>query len=237
MIRLQWLKSGPEMSQSTHSTNPWQRLPLQPPYVLPEDADLLAACSATATEDTALHFDLLPEPFLGSPDAPVVLLNLNPGFSPEDVQHHLDPRFAQSSRDSLLHRPMTYPFFLLDPTITAPGNRWWTRKLGALIRQFGVDKVAQRVLCIEYFPYHSRRFGHPKLKLPSQRYSFWLARNAIERGATIVLMRSKRIWLDAVPELQSCNQIVQLSNPQSPYISPGNCRDGFERICDALSQP
>jgi hypothetical protein len=133
-------------------TNPWQRLPLQPPYVLPEDAPLIHAFNANANQDAVIYLELIPEPYLGSPDAPVVLLSLNPGFSSDDPQHHQDPRFAERSRDNLLHRKSEYPFFLLDPAITAPGNRWWTRRLGPLIREYGLETVAQRVLCVEYFP-------------------------------------------------------------------------------------
>src|SRR5215831_7633288 len=104
--------------------NSWQQLSGQAPFRLPEDSLPIADFSRTATEGLALHLELLPEPFLGSPEAPVVLLNLNPGFSPEDQQHHEDPFFAARCRDNLLHRPVDYPFYLLDPNIKGPGQRW-----------------------------------------------------------------------------------------------------------------
>jgi len=216
--------------------NPWERLPSQSPYVLPEDAERVSAFNASASDDTALQLELLPEPFLGNPNAPVVLLNLNPGFDPRDEVYHREPKFIERSRENLRHQKSDYPFFLLDPAITAPGNRWWTRKLGALIREFDLLTVAQRVLCVEYFPYHSRRFGHGKLVLPSQEYSFSLVRRAIEHKATIIIMRSKRIWFEAVPELNGYGRLYQLRNARSPYISPRNCPDGFEHMCLSVSK-
>jgi hypothetical protein len=165
-----------------------------------------------------------------------VLLNLNPGFSPDDRIHHGDPVFINRSRGNLLHHSSNFPFFLLDPAITAPGNKWWTRKLGAVIQRFGLGAIANRVLCIEYFPYHSRRFGHRRLNLPSQTYSFLLVHMAIAQRATIILMRSEALWFAAVPELSNYDRVYRLNSPQSPYISARNCRDQFETICEALCE-
>ena len=125
---------------------------------------------------------MLPEPFLGRRDAPVVLLNLNPGYSPEGPRIHSDPSFAARVRRNLCHLPAEYPFYLLDPAITGPGRDWWEPKLRQLIGQVGRQVVATGVLCIEYFPYHSRRFRHRRLPLPSQQYSFSLVREALSEG-------------------------------------------------------
>jgi hypothetical protein len=220
----------------SESINPWHGLPDRPDYVLPEDIEQLTNFNRRAKPEAYLHLNLIPEPFLGLPDALVVLLGLNPGYIDEDDAHHKDPAFMRRSRDNLLHLDSTYPFFLLDPAITAPGRRWWERKLRHLIERFGRETIAQRVLCVEYFPYHSRRFGHHKLVLPSQQYSFSLVRDAINREATIIVMRSKRIWLDAVPELNGYKRLCQLRNAQSPYISPRNCPVGFEAICLSISK-
>ena len=48
--------------------------------MLREDADEIERFNAKARYDHAFHLDLIPEPFIGNPAAPVVLLNLNPGF-------------------------------------------------------------------------------------------------------------------------------------------------------------
>ena len=62
--------------------NPWQRLPDRPPFVLPEDAAVVREFNAQVTEHFFLRVDdLLPEPFVGDPKAPVVLLGTNPRFS------------------------------------------------------------------------------------------------------------------------------------------------------------
>lgn len=220
---------------ATSLENPWLQLPKQPPYVLPDDGEQIRAFNARAKPQLQVHLELIPEPFLGNPTAPVVLLNLNPGYSPSDVRHHENPVFAKRSRDNLLHQDSKYPFYLLDPEITAPGHHWWNRRLRALIERVGRETVAQRVLCVEYFPYHSTNFGHQRLDLTSQQYSFSLVRHAVSRNAIVVIMRGRRLWLDAVPELNEFRHLRELRNFQSPYVSPRNCPDSFESILTALT--
>jgi hypothetical protein len=230
--------SPPRSSTSLGSVhNPWERLPQQEPFVLPEDASLVAEFNETASEKLTLHLELLPEPFLGRSNAPVVLLNANPGYSPagDGRRVHCDPRFAASLRRNLLHRHLSgeYPFYLLDPACPSGGQTWWERILRCLIEQVGQEAVARGVFCVEYLPYHSQRFRHGRLRLPSQQYSFSLVRDAIRREAIIVLMRKERLWFAAVPELASYRRLYRV-NPRNPAISPRNCPGGFRHVLNAL---
>jgi hypothetical protein len=215
--------------------NPWTRLPRRPPYVLDEDAALVAAFNARAKPEHRIDMTLLPEPFVGRHDAPVVLLNLNPGWKPSNAATHSQPHFVARSRGNLEQAVAPYPFFLLDPTIQAHGILWWSRKLRQPIVEVGLEAVANGVLCVEYFPYHSWRYGSRPPRVPSQEFSFELLRQAIEREAVIVVMRSKRRWEAVVPELVGYSRRVALRNVQNPCVSPGNCKDGYETIVSAIS--
>jgi hypothetical protein len=58
--------------------NPWLRLPPGPPYVLPEDKEAVEKFNAKRDPKHRhyLHIDkILPEPFVGSQNAPVLLLS------------------------------------------------------------------------------------------------------------------------------------------------------------------
>ena len=213
--------------------NPWQKLPKNEPFVLPDDQAIVDEFNHATTDDFKLHLELLPEPFLGRPDAPVVLLNLNPGYKKEDYERHQNPDFKARSRGNLIHSPLAYPFFLLDPDLSTSG--YWKRKLGRLTESVGLDVVARNVLCVEYFPYHSKSFRHRRLQLPSQQYGFGLVRQAIDRQATVLLLRSERIWHKAVPELASYPQVYKLNSVQNATVSAKNCPDGFKRIVEVLT--
>lgn len=215
--------------------NPWKSLPLEAPYLLPEDRVAVETFNRSCREARKIHAEVLPEPFLGRRDAPIVLLNLNPGFSERDVETHRLPGFAQASRGNLLHAEAEYPFHLLDPRWqSAPGNKWWTQRLRRIIEPFGLHRVASSVLCVEFFPYHSTKFGHDKLRVPSQAYSFDLVRQAIDRDAHVLLLRGKRIWFEAVPELANYHLLQCTNSVQSAFVSPGNCPTFFERIVRLL---
>ena len=95
--------------------NPWVTLPATPPYVFPDDAEAIGRFNKTADDSYRYHLDILPEPFLGRPDAPVVLLNLNPGYSGDEERfHHLDDYFRETALANLAHREQEYPFYFLD---------------------------------------------------------------------------------------------------------------------------
>lgn len=215
--------------------NPWIALPNVSPFVLPEDAASVGSFNPVAKPQHYLDTSLLPEPFLGRPDAPVVLLNLNPGWSSEDAAWHAKPEFSRLCRENLLHQQAEYPFYLLNPSIAdAPGARWWRGKLGAVIKASDVATVASRMLCVEYFPYHSKSYGGGTPGVPSQVYGFELVRRALDRGAVIVLMRSRKRWFDAVPELACYRRLYCLRSAQNVSLSQRNCPDGFPEILRKL---
>lgn len=213
--------------------NPWLDLPENPPYVLPWDHHAVVAFNQTADETTLIRLGMMPEPFLGNPLAPVIVLGLNPGFDPNAVRHETE-EFWQLSRANLRHEGGVYPFYLLTPSLNVPGRGWWEQRLGRLIEAKGQNRVANRLLCVEYFPYHSTKFAHGKVHLPSQAYSFGLVRAAMAREAVIVLMRAKRYWYEVVPELTTYPKAYELNSVQNVTISPRNCPAGWAEIVAAL---
>jgi hypothetical protein len=181
--------------------NPWTALAAEPPYQLPGDAAAIEQFNRRARPERQLHLDLLPEPFVGSADALVVLLSLIPGVSEEDRQVHAQPSFRAAVRRNLHHEPQAYPFYYLDPDEEGPGHAWCRKHLRPVLERVPTEQVAQRLLMVQYFPYHASSFGHERLRLPSQSFSFALVRQALARGAVVVLLRSAQLWLTAVPEL------------------------------------
>jgi len=103
------------------------------------------------------------------------------------------------------------------------GGRWWSTRLRRLLEAAGRDAVGK-----------STKYRPLGVTLPSQRYSFDIVRQAIARGQEIVVMRSRRLWIEAVPELERYPFI--LSNNQNPHLSPTQLGDAqFERLARALS--
>ena len=220
------------MSLSAHP-NPWAQLPSQAPYVLPDDDGVLRGLAQR--RNPALH--LLPVPFHGDPrQASVVLLGLNPSYRPEaDQDENENADFLQQHRLTLAFQSRV-PFFNLDPVFANTGAyRYWHQRLAALIVRFGIDKIGKSVASVQWSPYRSPTFSRMPLLIPSQSYGFSLVRQAIQRGAAIVLLRSRRLWLEAVPELAQM-PYIELKAPRNMSVSPGNMRPGaFETLCRRLN--
>jgi hypothetical protein len=90
--------------------NPWLDLPETKDFVLPRDEKSIQAFNDQAKQEHEIHLELLPEPYLGNPQANIVLLNANPGFSKNDHVYHSDKDFEKASRDNLYHVSQEYPF-------------------------------------------------------------------------------------------------------------------------------
>jgi len=217
-------------------------LPDVEPFVLPDDINVVAEFNRNAQHLARVDLGLLPEPFIGRCDAPIVLLNLNPGWSFDDAKWHRHPGFACRLRANLNQEDSPYPFYLLDPDLKgdsgaySPGGIWWRKRLRVLIEHVdSLETVANSILCVEYFPDHSQRYGGRMQPIPSQNFSFSLVRSALDREAIIVVLRSQRRWHAAVPELVTYKNQYVLRNPRSPYVTPNNC-DGFDAIVRRLRQ-
>lgn len=217
--------------------NPWVQLPHRHPYLLSEDQSAIEGFNTRChNEAFRVHPEILPEPFLGRADASALLLNLNPGFTDDDLRWHEEPEFAKQSRANLAHVAEPYPFYLLNPDLDAPGVRWWSQRLRALTDAVGLEVLARKLLCVEFFPYHSRQFGHGSLRVPSQEYGFELVRDGLRRGLPVVVMRGWRYWRDSVSELESYGRRYHLKSVQNVAISPRNCPVGFEDVVEALRE-
>jgi len=205
--------------------NPWLSLPCEQSddLTLPTDRPYLDAYASTNPKDThRIHRYLLPEPFFGRFDAPVVLLLQNPGFSEGDIVYQnitehttaLRRTYAGDQSHFYLDRPSS---------CNAPGTRWWKKTACAhLLRD--APELKDKLLVLEFFPYHSEAFDHAHIRIPSQQFTFHLLRQAIERNALVVCARMWKPWICAVPELakHASNGMVIRNKSIHPAITRTN---------------
>lgn len=200
--------------------SPWHNLPTEPPYILPEDLEFIRHHRNFSN----LRLDTLPGQFAGGLDtAEVVFLVLNPGYDERDTTLNLQlPKFLEANRNNHTDPYSSLFYYFNDGLETTSGYEWWARKLKPLIAS-GVseDMLRKKIMLVEYFPYHSTRYKHITPSLPSQQFAFNLVYEATKRNKIIIVMRSKKLWLKAVPELASYPYMT-LNSPQNVVISPKN---------------
>lgn len=215
--------------------NPWLKLPNKKPYILKIDRDDIEKYNGNSKSSDRIHEELLPEPFLGNPKSPIILLNLNPGFCKRDIKFHRQNQFKKLARANLLHKRSVYPFYLLNPELeTSPGYKWWDKRLHELIEDFGRRTVARKICCIEFAPYHSQKFKRLNGILPSQKYNFHLVRQALKNNALIIVMRSLKYWQKEVPELLKYKKKYQLGSYQAAYVTKNNLKRGYNILTKIL---
>ena len=128
---------------------PWSELPTHDaPHVLQQDLPIVDAFNKRFAHDLDIKIQshLLPEPFIGDPNARVYLLNLNPGYSPEDDDWHRKPVYRNAIIENLGHKTAEYPFYFLDPRLDgAPGSAWWRQRFALAQEPPGVRPTGCRV--------------------------------------------------------------------------------------------
>lgn len=214
--------------------NPWQKLPDSEPYIIREDLEAIEHHK----NFMGLRLDTLPEPLVGGLDnAKVVFLALNPGFTNADVDVNMQlPEFINGCRTNL-QNPFTSPFYYFSGGLEKTGGyKWWRARLKPLLTAgISLEILRDKIMMVEYFPYHSVNYKHINNFTPSQLYSFEIVREAIRRDKVIVVMRSKNLWLEAVPELANHNYMT-LSSAQNVVISPKNLGElNFKVLLSELS--
>lgn len=216
--------------------NPWQKLPKSAPYLLEIDKERVLAFNEKVKDHVKIQHHVLPEPYIGNPKAPVILLALNPGYADEDIRYYQNEFVHSLWKKNLFHEKMEYPFYMLHPEFNQNigGTRWWRQKLREMIEICGVKKVANHICCIEYSPYHSIKYKPQKSILESQKYNFELVQEAIKNQAIIVIMRHEKGWLSSVPELKNYKYLYGLNSKQNIAVSRNNCPKGFSGILEAM---
>jgi len=211
-----------------------------------------------------LRLDLYPEPFIGNPDAPIYLLNLNPGFDETDKKDMGD--LKEHILKSYQHEGT---FYYLEDGLkieNTNGAKWWRSgreyvsrsgkkgkvppRLGELIKEKEfIKEVRESIFCIEYFPYHSKGWKKEKEynKLPSQIYSKELIETALEdENKIFIIMRSALYELiQKLKEAKYKDRIFFCSNKQSPTITKNNIvkiiegnekKEGFDEIVKRIKE-
>ena len=129
----------------------------------------------------------------------------------------------------MLHKPMSYPLFFLDPAIEGKsdgaGRRWWKRILHQLLRDYPETVLAKALLCVGYFPYRSHSFRSIRGYVESQEYGFDLVRQALRRRAMVIMMRSEKLWFKLSQSLNIIGFYFDRALEGRPYLKAISRRD------------
>lgn len=218
--------------------NPWEKLADVQPFILAEDLEIVNRHNESVkNNDFQILTHLLPDPFMGRKGAPVILLNLNPGYNGTEDELHARKEFIEMCRANLNHHKLDFPQYYFDPKFRdTQGYLWWKEHIGCsggITEYAGEMSFIKNTLVIEYFPYHSKKFNF-KETLPSQQYTKYLVENGINNGAIFIFMRARKKWESLVPTLKTYDHVYSLRNPQGCWLSKNNIDGDFDLIIKKL---
>ncbi|MCK5781091.1 MAG: hypothetical protein KAH10_00735 [Flavobacteriales bacterium] len=217
--------------------NPWINYDFTNSTIHELDKDFVEVFNLSAEERFKLNSELLPDPYIGNIKSKILLLALNPGLSEDDFRTHADLNYKELHRENINQEKTKFPFYYLNPKLESPGSRWWFKKLRWLIEKFNVEKISNSVYCLQYLPYHSVEFKKTSKLIPTQNFTKKILENHISNNYPIIIMRSKKYWVELVPELEKYENAFLLRNPRNPTLSPNNIgENNFDRLVELISE-
>ena len=217
--------------------NPWIELSYNTSeYVLPEDKTPILEFNKTRKkEENKFHLEVPPEPYLGNPDAPVVVLAKCPGYMDEDKPFMLnDELFRGAMRKTLLHQQQEFPIYYLNPKFgTSPGAEYWLKKMKGLLEVRSFRALANNIFILNYFPYKCKNaVSFPSIS--SISYSKYLLEKAMERNAVIILSSGTSQWRSIV-DVENYPYLIKPNSQITGSLGPGNFSgNDFDSIVSRL---
>lgn len=150
--------------------NPWIGLSSKAPFIAELDKDIVETSPKAFGH---VRFEIPPDPYLGNLEkAKIVLLVLNPGFVDEDIVSFKNKGYIEQNKKNLTHQAEPGFYVLNEKFSFSGGYRWWMRILKRPIEDgVSTNSLADKLLCLQYFPYHSPTYTHIPTYLPSQHYT------------------------------------------------------------------
>lgn len=210
--------------------------------VLEQEQEIIEKFNNSTNETYKVLTEIMPAPFMGNVlTSPIVLLTLNPGYDEkeEEKNYYNEYKLYWKNEIQHIHSVPELPLFCLEDKYVEYSD-YWLKKFMSLISVSSKEKVAQNISIIQFFPYHTKKYKNiPKrlLKgyLESQDYNFELVKQAIERKAIIIILRSKKLWFEAIPDLD--NERTRFTNSALNTIqSEKNLGGTFKEIVDILNK-
>jgi hypothetical protein len=195
-----------------------------------------------------LYTSMLPSHYTGNIlNSSIVLLASNPGYNIEEEKNlYVNPDFI---KETVQHLSFNRKELLSRDPERIKESSYWHDKLDMLIKETSFDIVSNNISKIQFNPYHTIKFKNIPKKyfndkskncyLDSQKYGFRLLNYCISEGKIIIVLRSKKIWFEAVPALNDHlrnGNVFEIKNYRQPYLTKNNFtnKDDFYTIIDYL---
>jgi len=181
---------------------------------------------------------LEPHPYLGNPQAEVLVLMANPGVNDKEKnpKFRMNPQKLQHNRQNLRHENLdSFKSRIHSPDNPKLESEWFKPRVRELVQATSVDRVTKGIFLVNFHAYHSRSWHPIPFTFPTQHYSFHLVSEAVSRDALIIMSRNMLGWFTAIPSLFDHRNRIEFVSSRSVYLSEGNLgKSNFRRVQERI---
>jgi len=181
---------------------------------------------------------LEPHPYLGNPEANVLVLMANPGVNDKEKnpKFRMNKNKLEQNRKNLRHEDLeSFRSRIDSPNEPEMESTWFKPRVRELVAATSVDRVTRGLFLVNFHAYHSRSWHPIPFTFPTQHYSFNLVSKAVRRDALIIMSRNMLGWFTAVPELFDHKNRVEFESTRSVYLTEGNLgKTTFKKLLERL---
>jgi len=181
---------------------------------------------------------LEPHPYLGNPNADVLVLMANPGVNDKEKnpKFKMNPQKLEQNRQNLRHENLdSFKSRIHSPDNPDLESEWFKPRVRELVQATSVDRVTNGIFLVNFHAYHSRSWHPIPFTFPTQHYSFKLVSEAVSRNALIIMSRNMLGWFTAIPNLFDHRNRIEFFSSRSVYLSEGNLgKSNFHKVINSI---
>lgn len=209
--------------------NPW--LTFNPEEDAPKFHDLDRAHAEAfnkgmeARHEYRLAEHLEPFPYVGNPLANTFVLLANPSVIEKEAELSFrmnSKRLAQNRRNLRHEDSSSILSRILSPDNPELEDEWLKPRIRKVVHDTSLARVSKGIFLVNYHAYSSKSWHAIPFTFETQRYSFHLVSEAIERNALIIMSRNMLGWFTAIPGLFDYKNRVTFKSSRSVHISREN---------------
>ncbi|HXA02627.1 MAG TPA: hypothetical protein VNW99_11605 [Cytophagaceae bacterium] len=196
-------------------------------YSLKEERPVIDEFNKSISDEFKIYDTVFPSAYSNIKTSDILLLLTNPGYDQKEKDNGV---YDDTERISQYLRNLIEDTVPTSEKLLSP---YWEKKLNKLTKIYPLEIVKSHISIVQFFPYHSIKFREIPKKLikkyfpnsnylPSQEYTFHLLREALIRKPVIIITRSKKQWLEALPELNTYEYCFETNNYRNPILSENN---------------
>lgn len=200
----------------------------------------------------------MPEPYMGNPEANIILLYSNPGISSDksEEQEHRNENFRNTLIRNLTHDKVEFPYYYLNPDFEeTAGAKWIIKRTDEIVKKFDVklnDKkkvlklLSNNFFTLQLHPFHSREFQSLQKPFSKQAYTMDLFLQAFDRvkkqEALMICTRSYTEWNSIFQNLTKTKEnlsdltnFIRTKSARSAYLTKRNLgEENFDALIAKL---